>query len=132
MASVDLEAIQHALRLAREKGFREVELEVGETRFSAGLSTKSARPQPAATPPKDETVAVCAPIVGYLQKLRPALKVGSRVQEGDVLACVTALGLDTDILAPCDGEVVSVDAAEGEPLEYGQTIAVLRKRRADA
>ncbi|HCD99846.1 MAG TPA: hypothetical protein DER07_02255 [Armatimonadetes bacterium] len=132
MASVDLDAIRHALRLAREKGFREVELEVGETRFSAGLSSKSARPQPPASAPQDETVTVCAPIVGYLQKVRPSLKIGGRVQEGEVLACITALGLDTDVSAPCDGEVVSVEAAEGEALEYGQPIVVLRKRRPDA
>ncbi|MFN3684656.1 MAG: acetyl-CoA carboxylase biotin carboxyl carrier protein [Fimbriimonadaceae bacterium] len=132
MASVDLDAIRHALRLARDKGFREVELEVGETRFSAGLSARPAAPRPSSAAPQDETVTVGAPIVGYLQKVRPSLKPGSKVQEGDVLACVTALGLDTDVPAPCDGEIVSVEATEGDALEYGQTIAVLRKRRPDA
>ncbi|MEJ5171761.1 MAG: biotin/lipoyl-containing protein [Fimbriimonadales bacterium] len=132
MASVDLDAIRHALRLARDKGFREVELEVGETRFSAGLSSKAARPKPAASEPQEESTLVEAPIVGYLQKVRPTLKVGAVVQQGDVLACVTALGLDTDLVAPCDGEIVSVEAKEGDALEYGQTVAVLRKRRKDA
>ncbi|MCX7799498.1 MAG: acetyl-CoA carboxylase biotin carboxyl carrier protein subunit [Fimbriimonadales bacterium] len=132
MASVDLDAIRHALSLAREKGFREVELEIGETRFSAGLSAKTPPRPPAPAEPTEQEVPVASPVVGYLSKVRPSLKVGSKVEEGERLACVTALGLDTDLTAPCSGELVSIEAKEGEPLEYGQTVAVIRKRRGDA
>lgn len=132
MASVDLDAIRHALRLAREKGFREVELAIGETRFSAGLSAKTPARPTAPAEPEEEDVPVCSPIVGFLGKVRPSLRVGGKVEEGEKLACVTALGLDTDLTAPCSGEVASIEAEEGEPLEYGQTVAVIRKRRAHA
>lgn len=133
MASIDLTEIRHALAIARDRGFGEVELESGAYRFRAVLGTpKPTSRAPQAQETLQDLVAVASPVVGFLGKIRPALKEGAQVHAGEVLAVVVSLGLPTDLEASCTGEIVAVHASDGDAVEYGQVIAEIRRTDAKA
>ncbi|NLL91101.1 MAG: acetyl-CoA carboxylase biotin carboxyl carrier protein [Ruminococcaceae bacterium] len=53
---------------------------------------------------------------------QPYVKVGDVVKAGDVLCIVEAMKLMNEIVSTYDGEVKSICAADGEVVEYGQTL----------
>ncbi len=132
MDSVDLGPIRHALELAQEHGFREVELEIGDVSFEARLEPRKkvsvpshdemgAEPEPE-EPLAPEPVAVAATCVGYF-KVGPApLEPGRRVRKGDRLGTITALGIPNDVESAVDGDILDVLVKDGEAVEFGQTL----------
>lgn len=131
MPGIDAEVVRHALQVAREHGFYEVTIEQGGTSFSAVLDRiKPARKTELVVAElasqEEPAVAVKAPLVGYYRERSPALAVGSSVQQGDVIGIVAALGLDNDVESPVAGEVVELLVQDGEPVEYGQPLALLK------
>lgn len=65
---------------------------------------------------------VTAPLSGTIVSTK--VKVGDQVEEGDVLLTLEALKLENEISAPVAGTVVDI-ATEGDPVETGETIAVI-------
>lgn len=135
MPGLDQDAIQYALKTAREYGFRRVRLEMEGDRFQATLGdTVNLEALGNPTPPfamESATedlgfVDVTAPVVGYWGDLTPA--VGQVVNRGEVIGNVVALGLPNEVLAPADGEIVEVRVRTGEPLQYGQPVAQMRSQ----
>ncbi len=134
MRELELESVKHALRIAREQGYAEVELEQGAARFKAQLElrTPKARPKNASpgsvAAPQDDTPLlqdIRSPFVGYFGA-GEALVPGKTLRQGETVATVTALGLMNEIEAPCEGEVVEVLVQEGEAVQYGQIVARVR------
>jgi biotin carboxyl carrier protein len=133
MPEPEMEAIRHALTIARERGYAEVEVEFGELEFEASLC-----PQPKQAPQMTSAIAletgdypeseggvpIVAPMVGYYRA--GSLEVGARVRKGDIVAAIAALGLANDIEAPADGEVDEVLVEPNQPVEYGQVLARLK------
>lgn len=68
-------------------------------------------------------VVIEAPAVGYYREARDPLQPGRKVVAGEVVAIVSALGLENDVVSPATGEVIEVLARPDQPLEYGQAIA---------
>ena len=56
----------------------------------------------------------------------PFVKVGDRVSVGQVLCIVEAMKLMNEVEADASGEVVSVLAESGQPVEYGQALFAIR------
>lgn len=52
----------------------------------------------------------------------PFVKVGQKVHKGDVLCIIEAMKLMNEITAEEDGEIIDVCAANGNVVEYGQTL----------
>ena len=50
------------------------------------------------------------------------VKVGDEVAAGETLCIVEAMKLMNEITAECDGEIVDVCAANGDVVEFGQTL----------
>ena len=128
MAGLDSDLIKHALTVARQHGFAEVEIESNGAKFSASLEKSKKQPKPApqtaANEPKSNGfMDIKAPLVGYYSQARPALEPGKIVSKGDVVAVITALGLDNDVESPHSGEVAEVLVADGDPVQFGQVIA---------
>ncbi len=135
MAELNLDSIRHALRIARERGFAEVALESDDSRFEARLDARAPIPSYQAvvaqlsdnaellTPGLAE---VASPCVGYFQESKQPLLAGMRVEIGDVVASITALGLANDVECQQAGEIVDVLVRNGDPVEYGQVLARLR------
>ena len=53
---------------------------------------------------------------------KPFVKVGDRVNKGDVMCIVEAMKLNNEIAADKDGEVVDICVTDGSVVEYGQTL----------
>jgi acetyl-CoA carboxylase biotin carboxyl carrier protein len=99
---------------------------------AAVVAAPEAAPVPAA--PKEELHVIKSPIVGTFYSAPgpdapPFVKVGDRIQSGQVVCIVEAMKLMNEIEADMGGEVVGVLAENGQPVEYGQSLFALRPAR---
>ena len=74
--------------------------------------------------------AVTSPIVGtaFLSPEPGApnfVNVGDTVKEGETLLLIEAMKTFNQIRAPQNGKVVQILVANGQPVEYGEVLAVL-------
>jgi acetyl-CoA carboxylase biotin carboxyl carrier protein len=84
-----------------------------------------ARPSAPAVPaaPKDPHRApALSPAVGVF---RAIASVGTKVRAGDRIAVVDLLGIPQDVVAPIDGILVEVLGETGNPVEYGEELAII-------
>lgn len=131
MATLDSELLRHALSVARQHGFAEVELEIGEESFSALLdpvpakkSAGKALVSPAA--PESEIQSITSTFLGYYRPAKQPLLVGASVKKGDVVAIVAALEISNDVVSKISGEIVEVLVKPDEAVEYGQALAKVK------
>jgi len=80
---------------------------------------------------------VMSPIVGTFYRssapdAKPFVNAGDRVSKGQVLCIVEAMKLMNEIESDCDGEVLEVLVANGQPVEYGEPLFKLRTSGARA
>ena len=90
----------------------------------------AAPPSALASRPADHAGAVKSPMVGtvYLAPepgAAPFAKAGDRVREGQTLMIIEAMKVMNPIPAPRAGTVAEVAVANGEPVEFGQLLAVI-------
>jgi len=71
----------------------------------------------------DEQAAVASPLAGTL--VRVEVSAGQRVAEGELLAVVESMKMETPLLAPFAGTVVGVPATPGAPVAAGQVVVEL-------
>ena len=75
---------------------------------------------------------VKSPIVGTFYRAsspasRPFAEVGDRVKKGQVVCIVEAMKLMNEIESDCDGEILEVLVANGQPVEYGEPLFKIRR-----
>ena len=131
MSKLDSDLVRQALSIARKNGFAEVELGIGEESFTAKLDplSKKARDVAAglAAAPKDpEFVYVTSTLVGYYREAPNAHKPGMKIQKGEIVAVVNALGIRHDVESKVSGEVIEVLIEPNQPVEYGQALAKVK------
>jgi pyruvate carboxylase subunit B len=68
---------------------------------------------------------VYSPFQGKTELVEIKVKVGDRVNEGEVVAAVEAMKAKHDVKAPCSGTVASIDAEIGADIASGQSILTL-------
>ena len=133
MAQLDPDSIRHALEVARSIGVTEVELEFGDTSFSATLAPLPTQAVAASSSESevetDDVKAIVSPLVGYFQDKSSGLVVGATVSKGGVVGIVSALGLANDVEAPFDGVIIEVLVGDNDPVHYGQPLARVRVER---
>ncbi|MBC8063767.1 MAG: biotin/lipoyl-binding protein [Chlorobia bacterium] len=130
MASIDAEVVKHALQVARDHGFAEVELANGEAQFRASLEP-AARKKPQVSgvidepdaPPETTFLSIKATHVGYFREDEGKLVIGNHIAKGDVVASISTLGLANDVESTVAGEIVEVLVKDGDAVEFGQAIA---------
>ncbi|MEW6065430.1 MAG: acetyl-CoA carboxylase biotin carboxyl carrier protein [Bacillota bacterium] len=90
---------------------------------------------PAATPGQsaEGLVPVTAPMVGTFYQAPapdadPFVKVGDVVQQGQTLCIIEAMKLMNEIEAEVAGEVVEILVENGQPVEYGQKLFLIKKK----
>ena len=76
---------------------------------------------------------VRSPIVGTFYEspspgAPPFIKVGDVVQAGQVLCIIEAMKLMNEIEADASGEIVKKLASNGQPIEYGQALFLIRPK----
>ncbi len=85
-------------------------------------------------PASEDLHIVHSPIVGtYYESPSPGsppfVKVGDTVEAGQVLCIVEAMKLMNEIEADVAGEIVKKMANNGQPIEYGHDLFVIRPRK---
>jgi len=95
----------------------------------------AAAPPAAAKPAQEEGLhTVKSPIVGTFYEAPspgapPFVKVGDSVEVGQVLCIVEAMKLLNEIESDVAGEIVKKLANNGQPIEYGQELFVVRPKK---
>jgi acetyl-CoA carboxylase biotin carboxyl carrier protein len=97
---------------------------------AASAASENAAPTPAVEPGLH---TVHSPIVGTFYECPspgspPFVKPGDTVEVGQVLCIVEAMKLMNEIEADVAGEIVKKLVANGQPIEYGQELFVIRPR----
>jgi acetyl-CoA carboxylase biotin carboxyl carrier protein len=117
----------------------------GEPRFYAvpaapgaaveiGAVPVAAPPAPAPPTPEEGLHMVKSPIVGTFYEAPspgapPFVKAGDQVEVGQVLCIVEAMKLLNEIESDVAGEIVKKLASNGQPIEYGQELFVIRPKK---
>jgi acetyl-CoA carboxylase biotin carboxyl carrier protein len=118
----------------------------GEPRFYAvppapgpapelGAVPAVAAPAPPVVPaPEEGLQTVKSPIVGTFYEAPspgapPFVKAGDSVEVGQVLCIVEAMKLLNEIESDVAGEIVKKLAVNGQPIEYGQELFVIRPKK---
>ncbi len=103
--------------------------ELGTAPVAPAASAKT--PEPA---PEEDLHKVKSPIVGTFYEAPspgapPFVKVGDIVEPGQVLCIVEAMKLLNEIESDVAGEIVKKLANNGQPIEYGQELFLVRPRK---
>lgn len=98
---------------------------------SAPILSPAATVEPAPVVPEEILQPVRSPIVGTFYEAPspgapPFIKIGDRVEVGQVLCIVEAMKLMNEIECDVAGEVVKKLVANGQPIEYGQELFAIR------
>jgi acetyl-CoA carboxylase biotin carboxyl carrier protein len=143
--SVDEDLVRHLARLLEETGLTELEYDTGKVRVRVSrgggaqmvvsapvvaTAAPVAAPVSAAVEAAAHPGAVTAPMVGTVYTApepgaSPFVKVGDRVNEGDVLFIIEAMKTMNPIRAPRAGAITQIFAANAQPVEYGEVLLIL-------
>ncbi|MEL4897312.1 acetyl-CoA carboxylase biotin carboxyl carrier protein [Crocosphaera sp. Alani8] len=90
-------------------------------------ATASAPPETPPSPADKQWVAINSPMVGTFYRApapdeSPFVEVGDRVGNTQTVCIIEAMKLMNEIEAEVSGEVMEIVVANGEPVEYGQTL----------
>jgi acetyl-CoA carboxylase biotin carboxyl carrier protein len=144
---IDARLVRRLAAILNDTGLTEIEVERGDLRikvarnFSHAVAAPAvyAAPPPAAGPPpaaagqgvaEVEGDLVKSPMVGtvYLQPepgAAPFAKVGEMVAEGQTLLIIEAMKTMNPIPAPRAGRLMEMLVADGQPVEFGEPLAVI-------
>ena len=78
-----------------------------------------------------DAVEIKAPLVGTFYQApgpdeQPYVKVGQQVKRGDVVGIIEAMKLLNEAVAPQDGVILSIDATDGNMVQYGQVLFTMK------
>lgn len=144
-SSIDSDSIRELAELLNETGLTEIEIEHNGMRMRVARGSVAmtapvmhapaahASVAPAAEAPKPtgpNPGAVPSPMVGTVYVSPepgkpPFVTVGSTVKEGDTLMIVEAMKTMNPITAPKGGKVSEICIANGQPVEFGQTLLII-------
>lgn len=87
----------------------------------------AAKPEAADEMDFSQLKEVKSPMVGVFYTApapgeEPFVKIGDRVQKGDVLCIIEAMKLMNEITATCDGVVADICAEDGQVVEFSQPL----------
>lgn len=149
-SAVDWTEVNRALSFMNQHGLEEFEYARGDSRIrlkkpgpaplaggfnplAGAVAGAPAATLPPAAPqaPAENLHVVKSPIVGTFYsspnpEAQPYVKVGDRVQAGQVLCIIEAMKLMNEIEADASGEIVKVLATHAQPVEYGEGLFAIR------
>jgi acetyl-CoA carboxylase biotin carboxyl carrier protein len=146
---MDIRKIKKLIELVESSGVTELEIHEGEetvriSRFQPSSSAPLALPPtaPELSPPKESAPArkeeeipaghlVKSPMVGtFYQSPTPGTKafveIGQQVEIGDVLCIIEAMKMFNQIEADQAGTIAAILVENGQPVEYGQPLFVIK------
>lgn len=146
---MDIRKVKKLIELLEESGISEIEIHEGEesvrvSRQNPALAGGVTYVAPASDPasstaaaagpevPAEDGHVVCAPMVGLFYEAaapgKPAfVKLGQTVRKGDVLCVIEAMKIMNQIEADVGGVIAKIQVENGDPVEYGQPLFVIRE-----
>jgi acetyl-CoA carboxylase biotin carboxyl carrier protein len=146
---IDARLVRRLAAILNDTGLTEIEVERGDLRIKvarnlagpaaaptvyaaapAPAPTAAASAAPRAAEPEYAGDLVKSPMVGtiYLQPepgAAPFVRVGDMVSEGQTLVIIEAMKTMNPIPAPRAGRIVEMLVADGQPVEFGEPLAVI-------
>ena len=143
MKKYDLETIKALAEIMKDNGLTSLSLKYDDEEISLERGSAAPVVQTAAAPAAAPTAAKAAepeavegtpvkcPMVGVFYAApapdeKPYVQVGDKVRKGDVLCIVEAMKLMNEITAEQDGEIARICVEDGELVEYGQPLFILK------
>ena len=139
---IDKKLIKELVEHLKEFNLTELEYQDGQTKIKVSKSTKSlesSKTSAIVSPNKsvlksnndNEGIRVKSPIIGtaYLAPEPGAKKfvtVGDKIKKGQTVMIVEAMKTMNHVPSTSDGEVKSVLVEDGQPVEFGQTLVLLK------
>ena len=143
MKKYDLETIKALAEIMKDNGLTALSLKYDEEEISLERGSAAPVVQTAAAPAAAPVAAkadepevidgtpVKCPMVGVFYAApapeeKPYVQVGDKVKKGDVLCIVEAMKLMNEITAEQDGEIASICVEDGELVDFGQPLFILK------
>ena len=139
---IDKKLIKELVENLKEFGLTELEYQEGQTKIKVSKASKAIEqskssaivsPNKAVLNTSDTTdgIRVKSPIIGtaYLAPEPGAKKfvnVGDKVKKGQTIMIVEAMKTMNHVPSTSDGEVKKVLVEDGQPVEFGQTLVLLK------
>ena len=139
---IDKKLIKELVEHLKEFNLTTLEYQDGETKIKVSKSTKSLEssktssivsPNKSVLKSNDDSdgIRVKSPIIGtaYLAPEPGAKKfvtVGDKIKKGQTVMIVEAMKTMNHVPSTSDGEVKSVLVEDGQPVEFGQTLVLLK------
>ncbi len=139
---IDKKLIKELVDHLKEFNLTELEYQEGDTKVKVSKASKSIEPSKTSSvvsPNKavlsDQDTAdgtrVKSPIIGtaYLAPEPGAKKfveLGNKVKKGQTIMIVEAMKTMNHVPSPSDGEVKKILVQDGQPVEFGQTLIILK------
>ena len=139
---IDKKLIKELVDNLKEFGLTELEYQEGQTKIKVSKASKmieQAKTSSVVSPNKavlrssDDTdgIRVKSPIIGtaYLSAEPGAKKfaeVGDKIKKGQTIMIVEAMKTMNHVPSTADGEVKKVLVEDGQPVEFGQTLILLK------
>jgi acetyl-CoA carboxylase biotin carboxyl carrier protein len=116
--------------LQEEEIFKSVEIPAPAAAPAASAQKEAAAPKPQAKA-EDDLVPINSPMVGTFYAAAspdspPLVTEGQSVSEETVVAVIESMKIMSEIKAECRGVVVKVCVGNGQPVEFGQTLFMVR------
>ena len=138
---IDKKLIKELVEYLREFNLSELEYQDGETKIKVSKASKgieSLKTGSIVSPNKSvlkssedsEGIRIKSPIIGtaYLAPEPGAKKfveIGKKIKKGDTVMIVEAMKTMNHVPSPADGIIKEITVEDGQPVEFGQTIAIL-------
>ncbi len=139
---IDKKLIKELVENLKEFNLSELEYQNGETKIKVSKAQKSIEaPKASAVVPQnkavlkdaDETIGtrIKSPIIGtaYLAPEPGAKKfveLGDKIKKGQTVMIVEAMKTMNHVPSTADGEVKKILVSDGQPVEFGQTLILLK------
>lgn len=129
LSEIEIEKDGLKVRVARSLTITASHLAAAPAAAAPSASGASAAPAAVGDPSKHPG-AVKSPMVGTAYRspepsAAPFIEIGSRVQQGDTLLIIEAMKTMNQIPAPRSGTVTAVFFENGQPVEFGEVLAVI-------
>ncbi len=127
---LDLSEIEYQLGDLKIRVARQMATQMVSVAMPEAARAVAAAPAAAAAPILDHPGTVKSPMVGTAY-LRPSpesaafVDIGSSVKAGDKILLIEAMKTFNEIIAPNGGTVREILVADGQPVEYGQSLFVI-------
>ena len=141
---MDLRKLKTLIDLVSESGIAELDITEGDDHVrivnrAAAVPTIVAAPAPAAAPAapaspaktEEAAAAIVSPMVGTFYRApspgaEPFVKEGDSIKKGQVIGIIEAMKLLNEVEADQDGVVKEFAVENGQPVEFGQPLVILK------